>query len=92
MGGPGAARRTSSNPIYTRRRGDAEGFARIDERHVELRPESHNPAHEVMKLNVAKHILHIEGVAVGALIGELLDAREEETEQNRARKTRTGRD
>ena len=32
-------------------------FDRIDERHVELRPESHNLAHRVMKLDLAKHIL-----------------------------------
>ena len=49
-------------------------FVQIDERHVELRPESHNPAHEVMKLDLAKHILHIEGVVVGALIGDLRDS------------------
>ena len=49
-------------------------FVRIDERHVELRPESHNPAHEVMKLDLAKHILEIDGIAVGALIGRLHDA------------------
>ena len=44
-------------------------FVPIDERQVELRPESHNRAREVMKLDLAKHILHIEGVAVGAPIG-----------------------
>lgn len=49
-------------------------FVRIDERHVELRPESHNPAHEVVKLDLAKHILEIDGIAVGALIGRLRDA------------------
>ena len=49
-------------------------FVRLDERHVELRPESHNPAHEVMKLDLAKHILDIDGIAVGALIGGLHDA------------------
>ena len=43
-------------------------FIRIDERHVELRPESHNEAHEVMALDLAKHRLHIEGIVVGALI------------------------
>lgn len=48
-------------------------FVRINERHVELRPESHNPAHEVMKLDLAKHILEIDGIAVGALIGRLHD-------------------
>ena len=46
-------------------------FVRVDERHVELRPESRNAAHEVMKLDLAKHILEIEGVVVGALIGRL---------------------
>ena len=51
-------------------------FVRIDERHVELRPESHNPAHEVMKLDLAKHILDIDGVAVGALIGQIRDSQQ----------------
>ena len=37
-------------------------FARIDDRHVELRPESHNTTHAVMKIDLAKHILVIEGV------------------------------
>ena len=51
-------------------------LVRIDERHVELRPESHNPAHQVMKLDLAKHILDIDGVAVGALIGQIRDSRQ----------------
>ena len=46
-------------------------FIRHDKRHVELRPESHNPEHEPMEIDLAKHILHIDGVAVGALIGGL---------------------
>ena len=46
-------------------------FFRIDERHVELRPESFNRAHKVMKLDLAKHILHIEGVVVGAMIADV---------------------
>lgn len=46
-------------------------FVRIDERHVELRPESDNPAHVPLQIDLAKHILHIDGVAVGALIGGL---------------------
>ena len=46
-------------------------FVRIDDRHVELRPESDNPAHAPLKIDLAKHILHIDGVAVGALIGAL---------------------
>ena len=48
-------------------------FVRLDDRHVELRPESTNPVHDVMELDLAKHILDIDGVAVGALIGELRD-------------------
>ena len=46
---------------------------RVDDRHVELRPESRNGAHKVMKLDLAKHWLHIEGVVVGALITGLDD-------------------
>ena len=46
-------------------------FVRIDDRHVELRPESHNPMHEPLEIDLAKHILDIDGVAVGALIGAL---------------------
>ena len=46
-------------------------FVRIDDRHVELRPESHNPMHELLEIDLAKHILDIDGVAVGALIGAL---------------------
>lgn len=46
-------------------------FVRIDTRHVELRPDSHNPAHVPVKIDLAKHIVHIDGVAVGALIGGL---------------------
>ena len=49
-------------------------FWKVDKRHVELRPESHNPEHQVMKLDPAKHILEIDGVAVGALIGEIRDS------------------
>ena len=46
-------------------------YVRLDERHVELRPESHNAQHEPIRIDLAKHILHIDGVAVGALIGAL---------------------
>ena len=46
-------------------------FVRIDERHLELRPESRNPEHRTIRIDLAKHILHIDGVAVGALIGKL---------------------
>ena len=60
-------------------------YWKVDERHVELRPESHNPEHQVMKLDPAMHILEIDGVAVGALIGEIRDSQSayppEEVEQ-----------
>ena len=46
-------------------------FVRFDERHVELRPDSHNPEHRPIKIDLATHILHIDGVPVGALIGRL---------------------
>ena len=48
-------------------------FVRIDKRHIELRPESSNDAHKVMRLDLAKHILDIDGVVVGALITGLDD-------------------
>ena len=63
-------------------------FVQIDERHVELRPESYNPAHEVMKLDLAKHILHIEGVAVGALIADLRDAQGDSEQGDRPERLR----
>ena len=49
-------------------------FVRVDKRHVELRPDSHNPEHETIQIDLAKHIVHIDGVAVGALIGRLGNA------------------
>ena len=63
-------------------------FVQIDERHVELRPDSYNPAHEVMKLDLAKHILHIEGVAVGAMIGDLRNPQEDSGERERPERLR----
>ena len=48
-------------------------FVRIDERRVELRPESRNPAHKTLELDLAKHILDVDGVVVGALITGLDD-------------------
>ena len=33
--------------------------------------DSHNPEHQPIMIDLAKHILHIDGVAVGALIGRL---------------------
>ena len=46
-------------------------FIRVDQRRVELRPDSHNAEHEPIRIDLAKHILHIDGVVVGALIGKL---------------------
>ena len=46
-------------------------FVRLDTRHVELRPDSHNPEHQPIAIDLAKHIMHSDGVAVGALIGRL---------------------
>ena len=63
-----------SGQIVVARFGDEvtlKRFVRINERHVELRPESRNEAHKVMELDLAKHLLKIEGVVVGALIGRL---------------------
>ena len=45
-------------------------FVHVDERHVELRPESTNPAHRTLAVDLARTELHIDGVAVGALIGQ----------------------
>ena len=45
-------------------------FRRLDERHVELHPESHDPHHQVMHIDLAKHILHIDGVVVGHMRGK----------------------
>ena len=57
-------------------------FVQIDERHVELRPESFNPAHEVTKLDLALHILRIEGIAVGGLIVKLSGKADGEPDQD----------
>ena len=81
-----AIRRTKtpkSDEVVVARFGDEvtlKRFVRIDDRHVELRPESYNPAHEVMELDLAKHILEIEGVAVGALIRDLGGAKTESSQ------------
>ena len=64
----------NSGDVVVARFGDEvtlKRFVRVDERHVELRPDSHNPEHGPIEIDLAKHILHIDGVAVGALIGRL---------------------
>ena len=45
-------------------------FVRLSERRVELRPESTNPEHRCIEVDLARTELHIDGVAVGALIGQ----------------------
>ena len=55
-------------------------YVKVNERHVELRPESHNPDHEVTKLDLAKHRLEIDGIAVGAMITRLRELRDSEPE------------
>ena len=70
-------REPKSGQIVVARFGDevtVKRYVQIDERHVELRPESHNTAHEVMQLDLAMHILQIEGIVVGALIRGLDDS------------------
>ena len=48
-----------SGDVVVARFGDdvtVKRFVQIDERHVERRPESTNPAHKVLKLDLAKHV------------------------------------
>ena len=45
-------------------------FVRLDPEQVELRPESSNPEHKPIRIDLAREQLHIDGVAVGALIGK----------------------
>ena len=87
----------TSGDIVVARLGDEvtlKRFVRVDDRHVELRPESFNPAHEVTKLDLALHILQIEGIAVGGLIGKLRGKGNEEPkqEQKSARRTKRAED
>ena len=63
---------TQTGEIVVARFGDEvtiKRFKRVDPRHVELHPESHDPRHEVMRIDLAKHIVHIDGVVVGHLRG-----------------------
>ena len=55
-------------------------FQRVDARHVELHPESHNPQHQVMHIDLAKHIIHVDGVVVGHIRQKSsIEARDENT-------------
>ena len=61
----------SASPVSTKTRNDGGGvarfgdevtlkrFVRLDKRHVELRPDSHNPAHETIAIDLAKHIVQL---------------------------------
>ena len=53
-------------------------FVRLDERRVELRPESTNPDHETIEVDLKKEVFEIAGVAVGALIGDGFNGPEHE--------------
>ena len=44
-------------------------FVRVSKRHVELRPESTNPEHRTIEVDLARTELHVDGIAVGALLG-----------------------
>ena len=44
-------------------------FVRLSKRLVELRPESTNPKHRCIEIDLQTTELHIDGIAVGALIG-----------------------
>ena len=41
---------------------------------MELGPNSHNPEHEPRGIDLAKHILRIDGVAIGAVTAGLASA------------------
>ena len=45
-------------------------FVRLGSKHVELRPESSNPEHKPVRIDLARERLHIDGIVVGALIGK----------------------
>ena len=45
-------------------------YYRLDARRVELRPESSNPEHKLIQVDLAEDAFEICGVAVGALIGD----------------------
>ena len=60
-----------SGQIVVARFGDEvtlKRYVRLDKRRVELRPESRNPKHQVMELDLAMHKLEIDGVAVGGML------------------------
>ena len=62
----------ADNDVVVARIGDEvtlKRFVRVSKRRVELRPESTNPEHQTIAVDLERMELHIDGVAVGALIG-----------------------
>ena len=45
-------------------------YVRLDQHHVELRPESTNPDHRPIRIDLEHDPFEVAGVAVGALIGD----------------------
>ena len=45
-------------------------YVHLDERHIELRPESTNPDHRPIAIDLKLDPFEIAGIAVGALIGD----------------------
>ena len=53
-------------------------YVRLDERRVELRPESTNPEHQPILIDLEQEAFEIAGIAVGALIGDGFNGPEHE--------------
>ena len=53
-------------------------YFRMDERRVELRPESTNPEHQPIEVDLESDVFEIAGIAVGALIGDGFNGPEHE--------------
>ena len=53
-------------------------YFRMDERRVELRPESSNPEHQPIAVDLESDVFEIAGIAVGALIGDGFNGPEHE--------------
>ena len=48
-------------------------YRRVDEETVELRPESHNDAHALRRIDLSKEDLHTDDYVVGTLMGGMFD-------------------
>ena len=58
--------------------GEGPGLVRLDRRRVELRPESANPEHKAIEVDLKRDAFEICGIAVGALIGDGFNGPEHE--------------